>query len=337
VPSEQSILAAIASPRRREILRLVWDRELSAGEIHGAMPDVTFGAVSLQLRALLDAGLVEARAEHRNRLYRAKEALVASGGKMPTLPYHLDRAVVIQAAPETVFRFFTDSPRWASWWGPGSTIDARPGGRVYIRHPNGIETLGEVQEILNPERIVFTFGFPSGKPMPPEGSLVTIRLEPHEGGTLLRVMHQFAEESPRDEFVQGWRFQLALFSNAVADEVNANAAGTVDAWFAAWLIADPAARAEAISRIASPGIRFRDRFALIEGADELGGHIAASQRFMPGVRLERKGNVRHCQGTVLADWIARAGDGAERMSGTNVFVFANGKIDSVTGLLGPAS
>jgi len=65
-------LAALASPRRQEILRLTWDRELSAGAIHAAMPDVTFGAVSLQLRVLVEAGLLESRAEHRYRYYRAR-------------------------------------------------------------------------------------------------------------------------------------------------------------------------------------------------------------------------------------------------------------------------
>jgi DNA-binding transcriptional ArsR family regulator len=69
---EPAILSAIASPRRREILRLIWDQEQSAGSIHRAMPDVTFGAVSLQLRALVEAGLVEARSEQRNRFYRAR-------------------------------------------------------------------------------------------------------------------------------------------------------------------------------------------------------------------------------------------------------------------------
>jgi DNA-binding transcriptional ArsR family regulator len=69
---ESSILAALASPRRRETLRLVWHGELTAGAIHQAMPDVTFGAVSLQLRSLREAGLVEARSEKRNRLYRAR-------------------------------------------------------------------------------------------------------------------------------------------------------------------------------------------------------------------------------------------------------------------------
>jgi len=70
--SAPEVLDVVASPRRREILRLVWDRELSAGAIHEAMPDVTFGAVSLQLRTLMEAGLVEARTESRFRYYKAK-------------------------------------------------------------------------------------------------------------------------------------------------------------------------------------------------------------------------------------------------------------------------
>jgi len=73
---EPAVLEAIASPRRREILRLVWTEEQTAGAIHRAMPDVTFGAVSLQLRALVEAGLVEGRSEQRNRFYKARrEAL----------------------------------------------------------------------------------------------------------------------------------------------------------------------------------------------------------------------------------------------------------------------
>jgi DNA-binding transcriptional ArsR family regulator len=73
---ESALLTAIASPRRQEILRLVWDEERSAGAIHRAMDDVTFGAVSLQLKLLEGAGLVQSRAEGRFRFYRAKrEAL----------------------------------------------------------------------------------------------------------------------------------------------------------------------------------------------------------------------------------------------------------------------
>ena len=68
---DPSVLSAIASPRRREILRLIWNNELSAGDISRTMPDVTFGAVSLQLRALKLANLVAVRVEDRHRFYRA--------------------------------------------------------------------------------------------------------------------------------------------------------------------------------------------------------------------------------------------------------------------------
>ena len=67
-------IEAVAAPRRREILRLVWDRERSAGEIAGAMPDVTFGAVSQHLRVLETARLVSMRAEGRHRYYAADKS-----------------------------------------------------------------------------------------------------------------------------------------------------------------------------------------------------------------------------------------------------------------------
>lgn len=79
---EPGVLAAIASPRRCEILRLVWDEELSAGAIRRAMPDITFGAVSLQLRKLEEAGLVESRAEKQYRFYRARREGLGAVGEM---------------------------------------------------------------------------------------------------------------------------------------------------------------------------------------------------------------------------------------------------------------
>ena len=80
--SDTQVLAAIASPRRREILRLVWRQELMAGAIHQAMPDVTFGAVSLHLRSLAEAGLVDVRVDGRQRLYRARREALGPVGKM---------------------------------------------------------------------------------------------------------------------------------------------------------------------------------------------------------------------------------------------------------------
>jgi DNA-binding transcriptional ArsR family regulator len=64
------LLQVVAEPRRREILRLVWDRELAAGEI-AARFDVSFPAVSQHLGVLRNAGVVSIRREGRARFYRA--------------------------------------------------------------------------------------------------------------------------------------------------------------------------------------------------------------------------------------------------------------------------
>lgn len=69
-------LKAIAEPRRRAILRLVWDRELASGEIASHF-DVTRPAVSQHLRVLKDADLVTERRDGTRRLYLAKRDTVA--------------------------------------------------------------------------------------------------------------------------------------------------------------------------------------------------------------------------------------------------------------------
>jgi DNA-binding transcriptional ArsR family regulator len=65
------ILQAIAEPRRREILLLVRDTELSSGAIATHF-DITRPAISQHLQVLTTAGLVTMRREGTRRLYRAR-------------------------------------------------------------------------------------------------------------------------------------------------------------------------------------------------------------------------------------------------------------------------
>ena len=67
----QAALDALAEPRRREILDLVRDRELAAGEI-AANFDITRPAISQHLGVLKQAGLLHERREGTKRLYRAR-------------------------------------------------------------------------------------------------------------------------------------------------------------------------------------------------------------------------------------------------------------------------
>lgn len=70
-------LRIIAGPRRLQILELVWEKELSAGDIARRF-DVTWGAVSQHITVLRKAGYLTERRAGTTRYYRAnKEALGA--------------------------------------------------------------------------------------------------------------------------------------------------------------------------------------------------------------------------------------------------------------------
>jgi DNA-binding transcriptional ArsR family regulator len=89
-------LQVVAEPRRRAILRLVWERELPASAI-AARFDVSFAAVSQHLGVLRGAGFVAMRREGRTRLYKANRT--ALGPLRPMLEKmwneKLDRLVTL--------------------------------------------------------------------------------------------------------------------------------------------------------------------------------------------------------------------------------------------------
>src|SRR5918992_4651760 len=72
----EAALRAIANPRRRVMLELVWDAEHSAGEIARAS-GLSPPAASQHLRVLREAGLVYVRAEGNRRLYRSDPVRMA--------------------------------------------------------------------------------------------------------------------------------------------------------------------------------------------------------------------------------------------------------------------
>jgi DNA-binding transcriptional ArsR family regulator len=73
----QDVLDAISSPRRREILHLVWNQELSAGDIARQF-DVSWPAISQNISVLRRAGLVTERREANRRYYRADQQALGS-------------------------------------------------------------------------------------------------------------------------------------------------------------------------------------------------------------------------------------------------------------------
>jgi uncharacterized protein YndB with AHSA1/START domain len=130
-----------------------------------------------------------------------------------------DRELVItrvfDAPRRLVFRAMTQPEHLVRWWGPkGFTmtsckIDLRPGGafRFSMRSSEGTEYphQGVYREIVEPERLVFTFAWEDEEGKPGHETLVTVSFAEHDGKTKL-TFHQavFETTADRDSHQEGW-------------------------------------------------------------------------------------------------------------------------------------
>jgi uncharacterized protein YndB with AHSA1/START domain len=246
----------------------------------------------------------------------------------------VERTILILAERRTVFRYFTDSARFAAWWGAGSTIEGRVGGKMLIRYPNGETASGEVLELVPDSFVAFSYGYDApGKPIPPGGSRVTVALESRRGGTLVTLRHEVSDVKTRDAHVAGWRHQMAVFSTVVAKEQHAGLAQVLDRYFDAWNQTKPDSVRAALESSVTEDVEFRDPYGALFDREELAAHVALVPLYMPGLTVRRAGEPRQCQGWGLVDWVAEGADGARKAGGTNVFTLApDGRLARVTGL-----
>lgn len=242
-----------------------------------------------------------------------------------------ERSVTIHATPKTVFSHFTESERFAAWWGEGSSIEPRPGGRLVIRYPNGVVAGGEVVEIEPLERIVFTFGYESGDPIAVGASEVTISLHEVADGTRVDLRHVCDSREIRDAHVLGWRYHLGTFAKVAAELQNADLAALSDRFFDAWAESDAEKRMELLESCTTDDVTFRDLYGCTLNRQELCEHIAAAQVHMLGV-ITRDGEPEHCHGSALVRWKATIPDGSTGEGANVVTLAGDGRYRTIVGL-----
>ncbi len=113
------------------------------------------------------------------------------------------------AAPEIVFKAWTDAPQVAEWWGPhGFTnpvceVDARPGGivRIDMQAPDGtaFPMTGVCREVTAPERIVLaTRAFLDEQGRAQLSGVITAAFSRREGGGTELTLHATAAISTEE-------------------------------------------------------------------------------------------------------------------------------------------
>jgi uncharacterized protein YndB with AHSA1/START domain len=111
----------------------------------------------------------------------------------------------IEAPPEIVFAYLTDSARFTQWMGVGAELDARPGGRYRIDVDGVHIAVGQYQQVEPPRRLVMSWGWDGHPTVPPGSTMVEITLTPERGATVLRLRHLgLPSDDERRSHRDGW-------------------------------------------------------------------------------------------------------------------------------------
>ncbi len=127
----------------------------------------------------------------------------------------LEISRVFDAPPALVFRLWSDPTHLLRWWGPkdftatSQLFEFRAGGayRHTIHSPDGKShgMSGVFREIIEPERIVFTFTWDEDGGTPDNETLVTVTIAAEGAGTRLTFRQEpFATAESRDSHAEGW-------------------------------------------------------------------------------------------------------------------------------------
>jgi uncharacterized protein YndB with AHSA1/START domain len=133
---------------------------------------------------------------------------------------------VINASPETLWGFWTESEKISAWLSQDAELDPRPGGIAKLimggnAHKDGeVSTAGEYLVVEPHSHLEFTWGFADEKiGVPPGSSVVAVDLIPQDEGTLVRVTHTGLaagrDDSPYSER-KGWKTMLEHLEEAAA-------------------------------------------------------------------------------------------------------------------------
>jgi uncharacterized protein (TIGR03086 family) len=232
-----------------------------------------------------------------------------------------ERSVLVPLGADETFALITQPDRLRRWQTITARVDLRAGGAYRWTIIPGHTACGTFTEVEPGKRVVFTWGWEDSAGLPPGTSTVIVTLEPAEGGTLVRLVHEGLTGEQAASHAQGWSHYLDRLVTAATQ----GDAGS-DEWAAVPQPLDPISSAEATLAICQLVLRgiaesaYSDpsvvcpKFTIAELAD----HLIASVQFFgyeagaqfpgaPPATLE--GRIAAVAQPTLEAWRARGLDG----------------------------
>lgn len=138
-----------------------------------------------------------------------------------------DRTVFLPIDPNSAFDLVTQPERLRRWCTVAARVDLRLGGEFQWTITPGNYAMGSFTEIEPGNSVAFTFGWVQDPDLQPGASKITITLEPFEGGTNLRLVHDGLTPEQEVGHAEGWNHfldrlvQYVTSGKAAADPWNA--------------------------------------------------------------------------------------------------------------------
>jgi uncharacterized protein (TIGR03086 family) len=235
------LVAAVAEPNRRRLLQLLGHGEQTVTALAGNFA-VSRSAISQHLGVLAEAGLVVSRRDGRFQYYRLiPEGVAALRAELTAfwtseldqlvsdacdiarrsapegatlMPF--EKSVLVPLAADETFALITEPERLRRWQVITARVDLRAGGDYRWTIIPGSSASGTFTEVEIGKRVVFTWGWEGSADLPPGASTVTITLEPAEGGTMVRLVHDGLTPEQAASHAEGWNHYLGRLAVAAA-------------------------------------------------------------------------------------------------------------------------
>jgi uncharacterized protein YndB with AHSA1/START domain len=135
----------------------------------------------------------------------------------------VERELMIEARPETVWEFLVDPDRATAWMGQKAAFEPHPGGLYRVEVIPGHTARGEFVELDPPRRLVHSWGWEESEgepnPVPPGSSTIEIELIPDGEGTRLRFVHRdLPSAEAAESHRHGWDYYLERLTIAAAGD-----------------------------------------------------------------------------------------------------------------------
>jgi len=151
-----------------------------------------------------------------------------------------EKTVLLPVSTDEAFALITEPDRLRRWKTVSARVDLRAGGEYRFTVIPGHVAAGTFIEVDPGRRIVFGWGWEGAPDLGPDASTVTITLEPTEGGTLVRLVHEGLTDEQAASHLEGWNHFFARL-----ERVASTGDAGPDEWAAAPPDLDPLRSADA--------------------------------------------------------------------------------------------